>query len=61
MEGPLKRGRQTSNFLTTHARLKILRMDKYKLKMKYDKIWGYQNEVSPLNGATKIQTFNNSR
>ena len=49
---PLKQGRQNSNFLTTYARL--LKISK-----------GYNTttfgdtklKVSPLNEATKIQTF----
>ena len=35
----------------------IFKVSKYKVKIKFDKFWGYQNGGSPLNGAEKIQTF----
>ena len=44
------------NFLTIHVR-EIFKIDKYKLKIKYNKIWGNQMRVFLSKGATKIQTF----
>ena len=33
---------------------KIFKVNKYKGKIKFDKIWGYQNGGSPSNGAEKM-------
>ena len=56
--GPPKRGRQNSK-LFNHKRYRneIFKTDKYKLKIKYNKIWGNQMRVFLSKGATKIQTF----
>ena len=35
----------------------IFKLTKHKEKIKFDKIWGYQNGDTPLNEATKILTF----
>ena len=43
---------------TFYARcMKIFRVNKYKEKIKFDKIWGYQNGGSPSNGAKKTSNF----
>ena len=44
MGGTLKWGYQKSNFLTTHAgHMKFYRVGKYEEKIKFDRIWAYQN------------------
>ena len=58
MRVPLKLGCQKSNFPITHARhMQFLGLANMKKKKKFNKIWVYQNQESPSNGAAKIPTF----
>ena len=52
---PPKRALQNFNFL--RQILEIYTVSKPKEKIKFDKVWKYQNEGSPSNGPNKIQTF----
>ena len=54
---PLKQGRQDSNFNHLRWTDENFRIGKYEEKIKFDKIWGYRNAVSPSNEHAKIQTF----
>ena len=54
---PLKQGRQDSNFNHLRWTDENFRIGKYEGKIKFDKIWGYRNAVSPSNEHAKIQTF----
>ena len=45
--------------LLTHLRKtdEIFRIDKYKLKIKFDKIWGYHNKSVPLKQGYQNSNF----
>ena len=59
MEDPPQKGPpKFKNFNHSRKTHEIFRIEKNKSKIKYNKIWGYQNrEGSPLNETTKIQPF----
>ena len=48
---PAKSALQNSNFLTFEAKVN-------KKKIKFEKIWGYQNEGPPETRQTKLKLFN---
>ena len=61
---PPNEAAEIQNFLTIHVRQMIFSdlIDTYKLKIKYNKIWEYQNKGVPLKrGHQNSKIFNHPR
>ena len=57
MGSPSKGASKIQTFHHSSHTNENFRVGKYEDKIKYHKIWWYQNEEAPSNGAAKIQTF----